>query len=276
MLAEYTLPFNEADVTYFPPLYIQTVAHLGFFPLNITADAASLCLVDVSDLCFPWRHRCYRPQPARPSHFCLRPRWRVPLSCRPAHAADLSVPAYQGLQRSRCPLLFPQPTGQSCQHEQFLKEKGCVKDIDIEAGGLMRVMLDRDGPLYKGIYRQRTCAERINSQAQADAPLSDPKCAVGPQWLASIRSSISSSTPKRSSGHGLSMPRCSPSSPWQSSSPGGNRVCYLLSSALPVGRSAEARMPSMRWKARSSPLTHLCAGSVRLPVPFGSFIPCLQ
>ena len=31
----------------------------------------------------------------------------------------------------------------------------------------MRVMLDRDGPLYKGIYRQRTCAERINSQAQA-------------------------------------------------------------------------------------------------------------
>jgi hypothetical protein len=64
-------------------------------------------------------------------------------------------------------LLFPQPTGQSCQHEQFLKEKGCVKDLAIEAGGLMRVLLDRDGPLYKGIYRQRACAERINSQAKA-------------------------------------------------------------------------------------------------------------
>ena len=59
VLAEHTLPFNEADVTYFPPLYIQTVAHLCFFPLNITADAASLCLVYVSDLCLPGRHRCH-------------------------------------------------------------------------------------------------------------------------------------------------------------------------------------------------------------------------
>lgn len=32
----------------------------------------------------------------------------------------------------------------------------------------MRVTLDRDGPLYKVIYRQRTSAERINSQAKAD------------------------------------------------------------------------------------------------------------
>jgi hypothetical protein len=31
----------------------------------------------------------------------------------------------------------------------------------------MRVTLDREGPLYHAIYTQRTCAERINSQAQA-------------------------------------------------------------------------------------------------------------
>jgi len=31
----------------------------------------------------------------------------------------------------------------------------------------MRVTLNRDGPLYHGIYNQRTAAERINSQAQA-------------------------------------------------------------------------------------------------------------
>ncbi len=31
----------------------------------------------------------------------------------------------------------------------------------------MRVTLNRDGPLYHGIYNQRTSAERINSQAQA-------------------------------------------------------------------------------------------------------------
>jgi hypothetical protein len=31
----------------------------------------------------------------------------------------------------------------------------------------MRVLLDRDGPLYHVIYNQRTACERINSQAQA-------------------------------------------------------------------------------------------------------------
>jgi len=31
----------------------------------------------------------------------------------------------------------------------------------------MRVLLDRDGPLYNAIYAQRTACERINSQAQA-------------------------------------------------------------------------------------------------------------
>src|SRR6266566_2950927 len=40
VLAEYTLPFNENDITYFVPLYIRTVATLGFFPTHITADAA--------------------------------------------------------------------------------------------------------------------------------------------------------------------------------------------------------------------------------------------
>jgi hypothetical protein len=69
-------------------------------------------------------------------------------------------------QRYRCPLLFPQPTGQTCDHEQFGKGKDCVKDINIEAGGLMRVTLDREGPLYKAIYNQRTSCERINSQAK--------------------------------------------------------------------------------------------------------------
>src|SRR6266568_1975720 len=40
VVAEYTLPFNENDITYFVPLYIRTVATLGFFPTHITADAA--------------------------------------------------------------------------------------------------------------------------------------------------------------------------------------------------------------------------------------------
>ena len=77
-------------------------------------------------------------------------------------------------QRYRCPFLHPTPTGQSCDHEQFRKDKGCVKDINQEAGGLMRVTLDRDSPLYHTVYNQRTSCERINSQAK-DLGIERPK-----------------------------------------------------------------------------------------------------
>jgi hypothetical protein len=40
ILAEYTPPFNVNDVTYYLPLYLQTLAVLGFFPTCVTADAA--------------------------------------------------------------------------------------------------------------------------------------------------------------------------------------------------------------------------------------------
>jgi hypothetical protein len=70
-------------------------------------------------------------------------------------------------QRFRCPLLFPERTGEVCDHAQFAKAKGCVKDPNWEKGGLMRVLLDRTSPLYQVIYNQRTACERINSQAQA-------------------------------------------------------------------------------------------------------------
>ena len=69
-------------------------------------------------------------------------------------------------QRFRCPLLFPSVTGQICDHEQFGKGRGCVKDPNWEAGGRMRVMLDRHSPQYQVIYDQRTSTERINSQSK--------------------------------------------------------------------------------------------------------------
>lgn len=69
-------------------------------------------------------------------------------------------------QRFCCPLLFPRPNGATCIHEQFEKGKGCVKDLNWEEGGRMRVTLDRDSPHYQAIYTQRTRCERINSQAK--------------------------------------------------------------------------------------------------------------
>jgi hypothetical protein len=40
VLAEYTQPFNENDISYFRPLYQRTVLALNDYPTNITADAA--------------------------------------------------------------------------------------------------------------------------------------------------------------------------------------------------------------------------------------------
>jgi hypothetical protein len=70
-------------------------------------------------------------------------------------------------QELRCPLLVPQARGQRCDHDQFAKGVGCVKYINITAGGKMRIALDRQADTYKRIYRQPTAAERINSQAKA-------------------------------------------------------------------------------------------------------------
>src|SRR5712691_8956207 len=53
VLAEYTQPFNAGNVTYFRPLYQQTVLALGQFPTHITADAA-----------FDARSRLRGPRPA--------------------------------------------------------------------------------------------------------------------------------------------------------------------------------------------------------------------
>ncbi len=87
---------------------------------------------------------------------------------------DLSTPMAFARSRFRCPLLFPTRTGQTCEHAQFAKGKGCVKDPNWEKGGLMRALLDRSGPLYKAVYTQRTCCERLKSQAK-DLGIERPK-----------------------------------------------------------------------------------------------------
>ena len=68
--------------------------------------------------------------------------------------------------RCSCPLLHPEPTGQTCDHEQVQKGKGCLKDVNSELGGQIRVRLNGDSPLYHVVYSQRTSAERIHSQAK--------------------------------------------------------------------------------------------------------------
>ncbi len=168
VLAEYTQPFNENDITYFRPLYEQTVVSLKGHPLHLTADPAFDAWY-VYD--FPARHGGIAAIPLNEHGHSPNERDadgvpRCPIGLRMSPTTQFNHTYGYRTQRFRCPLLFPEKKRAACYHEQFAKGKGCVKDVNWELGGRMRVLLDRSSPLYKGIYNQRTACERINSQAQ--------------------------------------------------------------------------------------------------------------
>ncbi len=154
VLAEYTQPFNENDVTYFRPLYQQAVVALNQFPTHITADAAfdawyvyecaarhgGIGAVPLNQHGHPVSQRDSDGVPLCPMG------WRM----QPTYQFD-HTSGYRA-QRFRCPLLFPEKTGATCEHEQFTKGKGCVKDVNWELGGQMRVTVDRNGPRSHAIY----------------------------------------------------------------------------------------------------------------------------
>ena len=187
VLAEYTLPFNEADVTYFRPLFQRTQLAVNQLPASVvspclpasmttnplptsvTADAAydvwyvyETVAHGPGIAAVPLNSHGHEIVPRDPDG---TPRCSRGLRMHPAFF--FRHPKGYRAQRFRCPLLFPEKTEQTCDHEQFAKAKGCVKDLNWEQGGLMRAMLDRDGPFFHALYHQRTACERINSQAQA-------------------------------------------------------------------------------------------------------------
>jgi hypothetical protein len=176
VLAEYTLPFNEADATYFDPLYQRLVATLGFRPHFAAADAAFDAwhiyqpFAEVGGFAaIPLNLRGHAKPTLGPNGFHRCPHG---LEMAPAYPYDHSN-GYRA-QLLRCPLLFPEKSERSCDHEQFAKGIGCVKHINIELGGWMRITLERQSDSYKQVYRQRTSVERINSQAK-DLGIETPK-----------------------------------------------------------------------------------------------------
>ncbi len=167
VLAEFTQTFDHTDVTYFQEVYRRAVLALDGFPIHLAADAAF-------DAWYVYQHAVWHGGIAAVplnGHSQTSfdsdgvPRCPIGLHMHPT-SRFAHTNGYQA-QRYRCPLLYPHPTGQTCKHAQFAKKKGCVKDINVEPGGLMHVLLDRTSPLYHAVYDQRTAAERINSQAKA-------------------------------------------------------------------------------------------------------------
>jgi hypothetical protein len=166
--AESTQPFNAADVSYYRPLFNHSVLACQQYPTHVSADAAF-------DFWYVYQTVAHGPGIAAvaPNTHGQQPVRRDPDGTPSCPIGLRMHPSYRFLhtngyhaQRFRCPLLFPEKTGQSCEQEQFQKGKGCVKDVNMEKGGLMRSLLDREGPLYHAVYNQRTAAERINSRAK--------------------------------------------------------------------------------------------------------------
>ena len=169
VLAEYTQPFNDVDSTYYHPLHARTVQVLGHAPTNITADAAfdawhiyQTCATTGGIAAIPLNTRGHPALQVLPDG---RPVCPLGLPMQPS--STFRHPDGYRAQLYRCPLLFPTPTAQSCDHTQFRQALGCVKYLNLEPGGQMRLRLDRTAAPYQQIYRQRTAAERINSQARA-------------------------------------------------------------------------------------------------------------
>lgn len=169
VLAEWTRPFNEQDVTYFHPLHRRSSAALGRPPTNVAADAAfdawhvyQTCAAGDGIAAIPLNLRGQAPPDRDPDG---RPRCAKGLTMVP-RSRGVHEDGYR-VQRHGCPLLFPTPTGQTCDDDHFRAGTGCTKAINLEPGGLLRATLDRRSDAFKAIYRQRTSTERINSQATA-------------------------------------------------------------------------------------------------------------
>ena len=175
VLAELTLTFDQSDVAYFFPLMTDTERRLGFRPKFGALDAAFDAFY-VYEFFHSDEHDGFAAVP-----FVQHGGYKRTFDPNglPLCTADLPMPLKSTFQsktgliehqkgRYACPLLFPQPTGQSCpvDHKNWHKG-GCVTALPTSIGARLRYQLDRQSDQYKQVFKQRTATERINSQAQA-------------------------------------------------------------------------------------------------------------
>lgn len=180
VLAEMTDTFDKADVRFFFPLMEQVEQRLGFRPRFAAFDAAFDAFY-----VYAYFHRDddngsyqggFAAIPLKQPH--VQPRLfdavglplcdaGLPMPVRKLYTD--STKAIMPHQRAihACPLLFPEPSGVVCPiaHKQWGKG-GCSVNLPTSPGVRLRYALDRSSESYKVVYRQRTAAERIFSQAK--------------------------------------------------------------------------------------------------------------
>ena len=171
VIAELTQTFDRPDLSYFFPLMAQTERRLGFKPKFGAFDAGfeAFYVFDYFDqagglAAIPFSERGGFKRRFDPNGLPLcQAGLAMPLNstyfCRTA-----AVPHPMG--RYACPLLFPQPTGQTCpiNHKRWSKG-GCVTTMATAKGARLRYQIDRQSEVYKQLYNQRTATERINALA---------------------------------------------------------------------------------------------------------------
>ncbi len=174
VLAERTRPFNESDISHFPPLMAQVEQRLGRRPRYGTWDAAF-------DAHYVYDYFAQAGGVAAVPLVAGRrgSQRRFAADGAPLCAAGLAMPrlfTYQhrsGLvpherEKCGCPLLVPQPTGQPCPiADPHFAKGGCTTTLATSQGARIRHQLDRTSDAYQQLYAQRTMVERINSQAEA-------------------------------------------------------------------------------------------------------------
>lgn len=174
VLAEMTQTFDQGDVTYFFPLIDQVERRLGFRPPFATADAAFDAFY-IYDYFHRPGHDGFAAIPLRQ----INQKREFDEEGLPLCAAGLAMPLKGSYvnrtslvqhRRGRygCPLLYPQPTGESCpiDHKKW-PDGGCKLTMPTAPGARIRYQLDRESDSYKAVYKQRTAVERIFSQAVA-------------------------------------------------------------------------------------------------------------
>lgn len=172
VLAELTQTFDYGDATYFFPLMEQVESRLGFRPPFGTADAAFDSFY-VYDYFHSPDHDGFAAVPLRQMNQ-MRTFDEQGLPLCEAELAMTLKGTYTNRtslvqhQRGRygCPLLHPQPSGESCpiNHEKWA-DGGCSLVMPTAVGARIRYQLDRENEAYKVLYNQRTAVERIFSQA---------------------------------------------------------------------------------------------------------------
>ncbi len=185
VLAEFTQPFDQPDVSYFHPLMAHVERRLGrrprfgafdaafdaFYVYEYFADAGGFAAV-------PFVQRGGQGQRAFDQNGTPLCAAGLPMALRYNFQCRTSLIPHQQ-SRYACPLCFPERTTDSCpvQHKNW-DRNGCVTTIAASKGARLRYQIDRESDTYKQVYRQRTATERINSQA-VDFGIERPKLRNG-------------------------------------------------------------------------------------------------